>query len=83
MNTLEDTIVECLNKNESLCLDSHEDRMTLLESLLSHLDYKTLVKCLHQNENSLCDIKDEAGQPMVILETGLTAWDVFDFPSAD
>jgi len=83
MNTLEDAIVGCLNKNESLCLDSYDDRMTLLESLLSHLDYKTLVKCVHQNENSSCDIKDEAGQPMVILETGLTAWDVLDFPSAE
>ena len=83
MNILENTIVECLNRNESLCLDSHEDRITLLESLLSHLDYKTLVKCVHQNENSVCDIHDTDGAPMIVLETGLTAFDILDFPSAD
>jgi len=83
MFTLSDVLAGCLLKNESLCLDSHDDRITLINSLLSHLDYKTLAKCVYEDENSTCEIRDLDGTPMVVLDTGLTAWDVLPFPSAD
>lgn len=68
-NIVSDVIVEVLDNNESLCLDSSEDKNTLLDSIMGALvsiDDKTVLLDLFLDNTEGADVQvDNDGQFIV------------------
>ena len=85
MKSLKTLISNVLDNNESLCLDSSEDKNTLLDSIVEALDYKTLIQIVNAHPDCKMNVEEgPADQPLAVLHTNVSFFELDSmFPLVD